>query len=175
MSRRRFASAQLLVCCSMLLNSPASLRAQSDLVEFRFLSPESALEIANASLAECRRAGYQVAVAVVDRAGVLQVLIRDRFAGPHTPDTAERKAWTAVSFRSDTLSLAADTAPDSPQSGARSIPRALMLGGGIPISVSGSIVGGVGISGGPSADTDHACAEAGIDAVIDELELAAES
>jgi uncharacterized protein GlcG (DUF336 family) len=50
-----------------------------------------------------------------------------------------------------------------------------MLGGGIPVTVSGSIVGGVGVSGGPSADADHACAQAGIDAVVHELELAVEN
>jgi len=37
--------------------------------------------------------------------GGTQVMLRDRYAGPHTPDTAERKAWTAVSFRADTLEL----------------------------------------------------------------------
>jgi uncharacterized protein GlcG (DUF336 family) len=29
-----------------------------------------------------------VAVAVVDRFGVIQVVLRDRYAGPHTPVTA---------------------------------------------------------------------------------------
>ena len=39
---------------------------------------------ARAALDECRRQGYQVAVAVVDRFGNPQVLLRDRFAGAHT-------------------------------------------------------------------------------------------
>jgi len=146
--------------------------AQDALVTFKSLSPDVALEMAQAALESCRAEGFQVAVAVVDRMGVAQVVLRDRFAGPHTPDTSVRKAWTAVSFRTDTLSLAQHTGPDSTQSGARFIENVLMIGGGIPVLVSGSIVAGVGISGAPSGKADHACAQAGIDAVSEKLELA---
>lgn len=149
----------------------ASAMAQESLLTFRSMKPELALELAQAALQDCRDRGYQVAVAIVDRMGITQVLLRDRYAGPHTPETAQRKAWTSVSFRSDTLTLAADTAPDSPQSGARFIDKALMIGGGIPVVVSGSIVAGIGISGGPSGKDDHACAAAGIATVMDKLEL----
>lgn len=147
------------------------LHAEDTLVTFRSLAPDVALEMAQAALGSCRDQGYQVTVAVVDRMGVPQVVLRDRYAGPHTPDTAARKAYTAVSFREATLSLAETTGPESPQSGARHIDNALMLGGGIPVTVSGSIVAGIGISGAPSAAADHACAQAGIDAVTATLEL----
>ncbi len=147
------------------------LWAQESLVTFKSLNPDVALEMAQAALANCREQGYQVTVAVVDRMGITQVVLRDRYAGPHTPDTAVRKAWTAISFRSDTLALAASTGPDSSQSGARFIDRVLMLGGGIPVTASGSIVAGIGISGAPSGEADHGCAEAGIDAVTVMLEL----
>lgn len=158
--------ASLLVTVSAL---PA--RADDTLVTFRSLSPAVALELAQATMADCRKQDYQVAVAVVDRMGVTQVLLRDRYAGPHTPDTSRRKAWTAISFRTDTLTLAEKSGPDSPQSGARSITGALLLGGGIPVSVSGSVVGGVGVSGAPTAAADHGCAAAGIEAVAVKLEL----
>lgn len=159
------------IACVVIAASSLAAAEDSPLVEFRALSPDTALEMAQAALESCRGEGYQVAVAVVDRMGVTQVVLRDRFAGPHTPDTAVRKAWTAVSFRADTLGLAADTAPDSPQSGARFIDNALMIGGGIPVTVSGSIVAGIGISGAPSGEADHACAEAGTRAVATALEL----
>ena len=146
--------------------------AQDALVTFKSLSPDVALEMAQAALESCRAEGFQVAVAVVDRMGVAQVVLRDRFAGPHTPDTSVRKAWTAVSFRADTLLMAERTGPESPQSGARFIDNVLMIGGGIPVPVSGSIVAGIGISGAPSGKADHACAQAGIDAVAEKLELA---
>jgi uncharacterized protein GlcG (DUF336 family) len=153
-----------------LLVSPAL--ADDTLVEFKSLAPDVALEMAQAALASCRSGGYQVTVAVVDRMGVVQVILRDRFAGAHTPDSAARKAATAVSFRADTLTLAENTGPDSPHSGARQIEGVLMLGGGIPVMASGSIVAGIGVAGAPISANDHACAQAGIDAVKAKLELA---
>lgn len=147
------------------------LWAQDSLVTFKSLKPEVALEMAQAALDSCRAEGYQVAVAVVDRMGITQILLRDRYAGPHTPVTAQRLAWTSVSFRADTLALAEETAGDSPQSGARMIEHVLMIGGGIPVTASGSIVAGIGVSGSPSGQENHDCAQAGVDAVIERLEL----
>ena len=71
------------------------------------LTPETALVAARAALAHCRAAGHQVAVAVTDRSGQVQVLLRDRFAGAHTLDIAPRKAWTAASFRMPSASASA--------------------------------------------------------------------
>ena len=156
----------------LLAQLPAATSAQSALVTFRVLAPEMALEMAQAAMERCREDGFQVSVAVVDRMGVVQVLLRDRFAGPHANDSATRKAWTAASFRGDTLTLAAGTQPGSAHAGVREIDNVLMLGGGIPVSVSGSVVGAIGVAGALSAEDDHACAQAGIDAVAAQLELA---
>jgi uncharacterized protein GlcG (DUF336 family) len=73
--------------------------AQDATFTSRSLTTETALAAANAALQSCRKQGYQVAVAVVDRAGLVQALLRDRFAGAHTVDVAANKAWTAASFR----------------------------------------------------------------------------
>ena len=151
--------------------APASVFPQEPLVPMNQLSPDAALELAQASLASCRSSGFLVAVAVVDRRGVTQVLLRDRYAGPHTPDTAVRQAWTAVSFRSDTLSLSRNTKAGSDQSGARMIENALMIGGGVPVEVAGATIAAVGISGAPSGEADDRCARAGIAAVKATLEL----
>jgi uncharacterized protein GlcG (DUF336 family) len=154
-----------------LLLPIAGQAEEEGLVVHKTLSPELAVDLAEAALESCRAADYQVAVAVVDRFGVLQVLLRDRFAGPHTPETARRKAWTAVSFRSDTQSLVTLTSSDSPQAAARDISDALMLGGGVPVEAAGAIVGGVGVSGAPGGDEDDLCARDGIDAVVERLEF----
>jgi uncharacterized protein GlcG (DUF336 family) len=155
----------------LLLISSTPARAQDTLLAMQNLSPSAALELAQAALASCRAAGYQVAVAVVDRMGVTQVMLRDRYAGPHTPDTSERKAWTAVSFRADTLTLSRNTQADSEQSGARMISNVLMIGGGVPVTAGGAIVGGVGISGAPSGAEDDQCARAGLATMKEKLEL----
>jgi len=141
------------------------------LATFKTLTPELALELAKATVDACRDAGYQVAVAVVDRFGILQVMLRDRLAGPHTPETARRKAWTAASFRSDTLALGALTQAGKPQSGARLVAGALMIGGGVPVEAQGAIVAAVGVSGAPGGEADDACARKAIEKITDKLEF----
>jgi uncharacterized protein GlcG (DUF336 family) len=137
----------------------------------RFMTPETAQKAANAALAACRKAGYQVAVAVVDRSGVTQVMLRDRFAGPHTPEVAADKAWTAVSWRANTTDLVAVTQPGQASSGLRVVPRFTPLGGGLLMQAAGTTMGGIGVSGAPSGEADDACAQAGIDAVQIDLEM----
>ena len=138
--------------------------AQDATYNIRALAPDTALKA-------CRDGGYQVAVAVVDRSGLAQVMLRDRFAGAHTPKTAVGKAWTAVSFRSNTTNLVDMTQPGKPASGIRDLPRVVMLGGGMLIEGGGAILGGIGVSGAPSGEADDKCAKAGIDAIKDALEL----
>ena len=158
-----------IVFTSLLLGVTVFAQAEDKLVSYRALTPELALKAAQASMAACRKSDYQVAVAVVDRGGNTQVLLRDRYAGPHTPTSATSKAWTAVSFRTDTLELADMTQARKAQSGARDIPGALMIGGGIQVTADGAIVAGIGVSGSPTGKTDHACAKAGISAIEDAL------
>jgi uncharacterized protein GlcG (DUF336 family) len=137
----------------------------------RVLTPDTALKAAQAALKKCRDSGYQVAVAVVDRMGVVQVLLRDRFAGPHTPDMASAKAYTAVSFRTNTTELAEATQPGRPQSGIRNRPGVAAVGGGLMIEAGGSLLGAIGVSGAPGGREDDGCAAAGIEAIREDIEL----
>lgn len=143
--------------------------AQEATFPLRALTPETALKAAQAALGDCRARGYQVAVAVVDRSGITQVLLRDRYAGPHTVGVASDKAWTALSFRTSTLELAELTQPGRPMSGIRAVPRMLAIGGGLIIDGGGSIYGGIGVSGAPGGDADEACAKAGLKSIADAL------
>ena len=135
------------------------------------MTPETALALAKATLEDCRARGYQTAVAVLDRFGGVQVILRDLLAGPHTPETARRKAWTAVNFKTDTQQMMETTAYDQVQSGVRHVDQALMVGGGVPIEAAGSLVGAVGVSGAPGGQLDDDCARAGIEAIADSLEF----
>jgi uncharacterized protein GlcG (DUF336 family) len=137
----------------------------------KVLTPETALKAAQAALKSCRERGFQATVAVVDRAGVVQVLLRDRFAGPHTTDMATAKAYTAVSFRTNTTALAEATQPGRPASGIRNRPGVAAVGGGLMIEAGGSLLGAIGVSGAPGAREDDACAAAGIDAIREDIEL----
>ena len=133
------------------------------------LTPETALKLAEAARKSCNDSGYQVAVAVVDRGGLLQAFVRDRFATPHTVEVAERKAWTALSFRIPTSAMEEATAPETNMMGIRHTSKALMVGGGLPIEASGSLIGGIGISGAPGGDLDEICAADGLAAIEDDL------
>lgn len=155
---------------ALFLSLPANAQDDSPFVTFQVLKPEVALEMAQAALLFCREQGYQVGVMVVDRFGLPQVYLRDRFAGPHVYETAQRKAWTAVSFKGSTTDLDLNTKPDDIRSGIRLLSQALPLGGGLPVeSGEGSIVAGIGVSGAPSPEFDDDCALAGIAAIEDEI------
>lgn len=145
--------------------------AQQGTFTTRQLTPETALAAARAAMESCRKSGYQIAVAVTDRAGLVQVLLRDRFAGAHTVEMATNKAWTAASFRTATSDLAIETQPGRPMSGIRALPRVIAAGGGLSIEAGGSVFGAIGVSGAPGGDADDMCAKAGIKAIADAIEF----
>ncbi len=151
-----------------LIQGPASAEEDA-LFSVKLLKPKTALQAASAALEKCRAEGFQVAVAVVDRMGILQVMLRDRYAGAHTPETARRKAWTATSFRTNTTDMLEITAPGQPQAGVRQVTDALIIGGGMIIDAGGSLVGAIGVSGAPGGEQDDLCAAAGITAIEDDI------
>lgn len=166
--RRHLATAAV-IAATAIIAQPAQAQESEAVYSVKLLTPDAALQAASAALESCRAEGFQVAVAVVDRSGIEQVTLRDRFAGPHTPETAQRKAWTAVSFRTDTGDLGKTT--ESGEAWAiRNIPNALPLGGGVLIRAGdGSLLGGIGISGAPGGALDAACANAGLAAIEDAI------
>ncbi len=135
------------------------------------LTPEAALKAAQAALAHCRKGSYQIAVAVVDRAGVAQVMLRDQLAPPQSPEFAVNKAWTAINFKISTNELANETQAGKPQSGIRNQPRVVAVGGGLVIQGGGNILGAIGVSGAPGGAADEACALAGIKAIAEDVEF----
>jgi uncharacterized protein GlcG (DUF336 family) len=145
--------------------------AQEATFQTKSLSPETALLAAKTAMDACRKQGYQVGVAVVDRSGLTQVFLRDRYAGPHTVEIAINKAWTAASFRTSTMELAAETQPGRPMSGIRGTSRLVAVGGGVPIEGGGSTYGAIGVSGAPGGEADEACAKAGLKAIVDAIEF----
>ena len=137
----------------------------------RLLTPETALKATQAALTKCRAGGFQVAVAVVDRSGIPQALIRDRFASPASIDIAQRKAQTAASFRMDTSALDRELQPGRPTAGLRGVASIVAVAGGKPIEAGGALLGGIGVSGAPGPQNDEMCAAAGIAAIAEDLEF----
>lgn len=122
-----------------------------------------AKEVAVAALEKCEKDGHQVSVAVVDRAGVLKVLLRGDQAGPHTTDSSRKKAYTAASLRRSTRFFSDLIVKNPGLSGLRDMnDNILILGGGLPVVIGAEVVGGIGVGGAPGADLDEACARAGL-------------
>lgn len=118
------------------------------------------------ALEACKKDGYRVSVSIVDRAGVLRAMGRADGAGSHTVDSSRKKAYTAASLRRPTTELAELIAKVQTLQSLREMnPEILILGGGLPIDISGDVVGGIGVGGAPGAHLDDACAQAGLDAI----------
>ncbi len=136
------------------------------------LPREATLPLALASKAaaaaqdKCKQDGHRVTVAVVDRAGVLKVLVRGDGAGPHTTDSSTKKAYTAASLRRPTAELAEMVAKTPAAQGLQYMnDNILILGGGLPIEIGGEVVGGIGVGGAPGGHLDAACAQVGLDSI----------
>ena len=162
---RRIAFAALALFCT-----PA-LAGDDALVVYKSLSPEIALEAAQAALKKCRDNGFQIAVVVVDRFGQPQVLLRDRYAGLPAADIATAKAYTALSFRRSTAELAKMVRDGQMDAGLARMPRIAMLAGGLAIETGGTLLGGIGVSGAPGGDKDEECAKAGLDTIRDRIDF----
>lgn len=168
---RRYSFSRIALLASLAAFGAAAGATEKMTTAYPSLSTATALKVAEAALAECQKKGYVVGVAVVDRGGAPLALLRDNLAGAHTPSTAIGKAWTAVSFRSNTTELLAMTEPGKPSAGIRELPNVVILGGGLQIMAKGVLLGAIGVSGAPGGDIDDACGKAGIKAVSDNLEL----
>jgi len=166
----RQAVARVLMSVTLVSVSPL-VPAQDGqaLVTVKQMTTEVALKAAQAALADCRKRGFQVAVVITDRFGNVQALLRDRFAGAHTVRVATGKAWTAASFKIPTTELAKATAAGTDASGIRHVPGVMTIGGGLPVQAAGSLVGAIGVSGAPGGSSDYDCAQAGIDAIDEDL------
>jgi uncharacterized protein GlcG (DUF336 family) len=137
------------------------------LVTQKNVSLAMAQTIAQAALAQCESMGFKVSVAVVDRSGQTFVMLRGDGAGLHTPEGAERKAYTARTFSQPSADFVKRLSDRPDTVGSRQYTRVLALGGGLPIKAGYEVVGAVGISGSPGKD--DVCSQAGIDKVADQL------
>ncbi|MFJ5778610.1 heme-binding protein [Streptomyces sp. NPDC093094] len=132
--------------------------AQSGTTTSTHLTVDAATEAAQAALDAAEKEGRRVSVAVVDRNGNTIVILRGDGAGPQSYESAERKAFTAVSWNAPTSELAErlEQAPNL-----KDIPGTLFLGGGVPVTAEGAPVAGIGVAGAPSGGLDEKYARAG--------------
>ncbi|MCG7977678.1 MAG: heme-binding protein [Candidatus Thiodiazotropha endolucinida] len=135
-------------------------------VSVKRLALESANRIALGAIEACRKQGIQIGVTVVDRDGTVQAVMRDTIAAQITVPISRMKAFTAANFNAATSALKSRASTPIGQ-----IDGLVMSAGGLPVQAGGQLLGAVGVSGAPSGETDEACAQAGIDTIIDDLEM----
>ncbi len=152
---------------SLALATPLMADEEVSMVSTKRLTLFTAVKIAQAAIEECTKKGIQIGVTVVDREGIVQVTLRDTIAAQVTVPISQAKAYTAANFNSATSAMA-----DRANTPVGRFPGFVMSAGGVPIQVGGALVGAVGVSGAPAGETDEECAVAGINAVIDDLEMA---
>jgi uncharacterized protein GlcG (DUF336 family) len=117
-----------------------------------------------------REAGLHETAQVVDADGVVIATLRGDVAGAHTLDSAYYKAYTAASFKNDTLALAERAKGEDSILPLATLPHVMFFGGGVPIKLGDETIGAVSASGAPGGKLDDACAHAGIDKIKDRLQ-----
>ena len=162
---RCFVVAALLLCQWLAL--PA---AAEDVIAVKLMTLELARDIASAAVDACRKDGYQVSVVVVDRSGRTQVVLRDVFANQYMTQLAQGKANAVILSGTSSAELRNNRADIADE--LNLLEDVLVLDGGLPVRVAGSVIGAVGVSGAPGGDKDAACAQRAIDAVQERLDFA---
>ena len=131
-------------------------------------------ELASAAVAEavatCTKQGYAETAVLVDADGVRQAVLRGDRAGSHTLDSAFDKAYTAASFKNDTLALAERAKGEDSIAPLAKLPHVMFFGGGVPIKLGDETIGAIGAAGAPGGKLDDACARAGLDKIKDRLQ-----
>ncbi|MFE6164909.1 heme-binding protein [Streptomyces sp. NPDC056486] len=133
-----------------------------NLTQSTHLNIDAATKAAKATLDAAEKENQRVSVAVVDRNGNTIVTLRGDGAGPQSYESAEKKAYTAVSWNAPTseLSKNLEKTPNL-----KDIPGTLFLAGGAPVTAKGAPVAGIGVAGAPSGDLDEKFAKAGVAAL----------
>jgi uncharacterized protein GlcG (DUF336 family) len=140
-------------------------------VVYKSVTPEVAIEAVQVAIRKCRADGFQVAAVVIDRFGQAQALMRDQYAGLPATQTATDKAYTALSFRSDTSALSQLVKSGQMSTRISIEPHILMIAGGLIIESGGTLMGAIGVSGAPSGESDEACAKAALDSVREKIDF----
>jgi len=135
------------------------------LIEHRHPSLSLALELLAVVRAEAEARSLQLAMCVVDAGGHVIASQRMDNASLGAMELAVGKAYTAVLWRTRTGEFTESTQPGGADWGWNTTDdRIVVYAGGVPLIADGSLVGGIGASGG-AANEDEACVVAAVGAL----------
>lgn len=119
----------------------------------------AAKKIAAATIAECQKNGWNVAVSVVAPHGALVYFERMEDTQWASNDISMGKARAAATYRRPTRAFMDAINKGSPATA--TLGGVYASPGGVPLFVDGKIIGAVGVSG-VTGDQDEQCAKAGV-------------
>lgn len=122
-----------------------------------------ALDLLDGVRRAAEQRGVALGAAVVDTGGNLVAAARMDGAQLIAVQLATDKAFTAVACGRPSEAWAESSRPGGPDWGFTTVlgGRIVVFAGGVPVTVDGTVVGGLGVSG-AAADVDRACAEAAL-------------
>src|SRR5688572_2863518 len=123
---------------------------------------EQARKYVAAAEAEARKNNWPVAIAVVDNSGLLVHFVRMDNTQTASVAVAIDKAASSAMYRRTTKVFQDAVAGGGAGLRALNLRGASTVEGGIPLTLDGKIIGGIGVSG-VNADQDGAVAKAGAD------------
>ena len=138
-----------------------------DVLTTHRISAALANEAVGAAVASCAKQGYAETAVLLDSDGVRQAELRGDGAGIHTLDSANDKAYTSLTFKTDTGALM-ERAQQIGTLTAR-LPHLLLFQGGIVVKLGNEVIAAIGASGAPGGQLDENCARAGLDAIKDRI------
>lgn len=141
-----------------------------DLVRESSIGMELARDLATEAVLACRADGYSVSAVVVDRHGNQRVALRDDVASKFTLQIAEEKANAALMSGINSGTFREQRADIRPEM--NHVNGILMMVGAVPITVGGSRVGAIGVSGAPGGERDEACVMTALDKLADRIAFA---
>lgn len=129
------------------------------------LTGEMAQKMAHAAFLAAQKDQLMVSITIVDRSGQTLAFLRDHRAGVHTIRSSYKKAYTANSQKRETADIGKGVKDGTIPEDIRYLDEnILIMDGGIPISINGVVVGGIGV-GGAHGSEDVLIAKAGLKAL----------
>lgn len=130
---------------------------------------EKAKRALEASEKKAIELGIAVSTTVVDEHGVVIASSKMDKAFYISPQYAYTKAYTSANLKLATGDIAQYAAEGKPYYGMGSLfgGKLTTIAGGLPVMVSGKVIGGVGVGGSPDPSQDVLCAQEAIKALLD--------
>jgi uncharacterized protein GlcG (DUF336 family) len=161
------------VCCmaaaTLALSALAPAAQAEGLLNTKRIPAGLAGEAVAAAVQACADKKYTVSAVLVDADGVQQAALRGDGTEPENIFIANDKAFTAVSFQSDTAEIVARSRNAPAPSAFTKIPHLVLAAGGVVIKVGDEVIGAIAVSGAPGGENDGLCAKAGLDKIRDRL------